>query len=299
MKTVIFLFAFLIITCTVTAQPEYFIDFDSPYSKDSHIIIDTLSNPDNIWQIGKPDKPVFTNAFNSINAIVTDTMNPYPVNDTSVFIIEHYRAGSWGTGNYELTLKFWYQFDSDTLTDYGMIEVSFDSLQSWINLITDTIYNLWGSYPKPVLTGNSNGWQYFDLELGDLKYLGDIDDTIYYRFTFISDSIQTNKDGWMLDDFEFTDYWEGIAEYKNSDLIRVYPNPAKEYFALDYEVQGNYRELRIDIVDAIGKLVFSKRLIKQKYQELINLQGYKPGFYIINVIGDGKIVESKKLTITK
>jgi len=81
--------------------------------------------------------------------------------------------------------------------------------------------------------------------------------------------------------------------------LKVYPNPANDYFALDYKVQENYNELRIDVMDAIGKLIFSKRLIKLKNQELINLQGYKPGLYIISLIGDGRKIESKKLSITK
>jgi len=45
-------------------------------------------------------------------------------------------------------------------------------------------------------------------------------------------------------------------------------------------------------MDVLGKLVFSKRIIKQKNQELINLHGYKSGFYLINFVGDGKIIKS-------
>ncbi len=296
MKTVLSLFMIFIITYTAIAQPEYIIDFDSPYSQDSHIIIDTLSNPSNIWQIGKPDKPMFTSAFNSVNAIVTDTINPYPINNTSSFIIEHYRAGAWGTGNYELTLKFWYQIDSDTLTDYGMIEVSFDYMQSWINLITDTIYDLWGSYPKPILTGNSNGWQYFAMELGDLKYLGDIDDTIYYRFTFISDSIQTNKDGWILDDFEFTDYWEGIVEYKNREMINVYPDPAYNYVNVEINIPFN-RYLDFELYDCYGRKVKEVKLTKPS--QTISLAGINDGMYFYRVRSGNKVLGKGKVLVVR
>jgi len=89
-----------------------------------------------------------------------------------------------------------------------------------------------------------------------------------------------------------------VLEEKES-LLKVYPNPAQEYFVLDYEVQERYNELRIDIVDAIGKLVFAKKLIKQKNQELIDLRSYKPGYYIVSLVGNGKVVESQKLSITK
>ena len=50
------------------------------------IEIDT-SNAGNIWQIGQPDKAIFDSAFSAPNAIVTDTVNYYPINDSSSFIL--------------------------------------------------------------------------------------------------------------------------------------------------------------------------------------------------------------------
>lgn len=89
------------------------------------------------------------------------------------------------------------------------------------------------------------------------------------------------------------------APTEKESYLKVYPNPAKEYFALDYNIQDTYREVRIEIVNAIGKLVYSDLLQKQKDQELIDVQTYKPGFYIVNLIGDGRVIETQKLSITK
>ena len=83
MKKLITILAVLMLTNTTFAQWEYFIDFDSPNSQNNHIIIDTISNPDNIWQIGVPSKTIFDSAYSLTHAIVTDTLNAYPVNDTS------------------------------------------------------------------------------------------------------------------------------------------------------------------------------------------------------------------------
>ena len=41
--------------------------------------------PQNIWQIGVPHKTFFNTAYTLPNAIVTDTMNVYPVNNSSAF----------------------------------------------------------------------------------------------------------------------------------------------------------------------------------------------------------------------
>ncbi len=67
---------------------DYTITFDDSQEIE-HLYIDTVSNPNNIWQVGIPQKTIFTDAYSPPNVIVTDTTNPYPVNDTSVFMIPH------------------------------------------------------------------------------------------------------------------------------------------------------------------------------------------------------------------
>ncbi len=70
----------------------YFLNFDNQHGL-QHLTIDTISNPNNIWQIGSLHKTVFTNAYSVPNALVTDTINTYPINDTSTFIITNVARG--------------------------------------------------------------------------------------------------------------------------------------------------------------------------------------------------------------
>jgi hypothetical protein len=290
MKRVITFFTVLFITNISFGQSEYIIDFDSQYSADDHIIIDTLTNPDNIWEIGIPDKALFHNAHSPVHAIVTDTLNQYPVNDTSSFIIKHFRAGWWGTYNWELKLYFWFMMDSDTLTDYGKIEASIDNGLTWIDLLSDTCDFIFWDEPKPVLTGNSGGWQHFAADLVELTYQIGYSDTLLYRFTFISDSIQTNKDGWIIDDFHLTDYWEGVDEYKNSDLIDIFPNPSNGNFTIESDLL-NKSKFRIEIYDITGNLLINEVHYSKHFK--LNLQD---GMYFVKII-DGENVYLKRLII--
>lgn len=60
-----------------------FFRFDS---SNIYLQIDTTSS-NNIWQVGQPSKTFFDSAYSPVNAIVTDTINSYPVNNHSAFDI--------------------------------------------------------------------------------------------------------------------------------------------------------------------------------------------------------------------
>lgn len=249
-----------IVKISYSQWDSYFIDFESSFVIENQLVIDTVSNPDNIWQIGIPDKSVFDSAYSANHAIVTDTFNSYPINDTSSFVLKHIRPGNLG-GNWSLQLNFWYQFDSDSLTDYGFIEASIDNGNTWINLLTDdNTYGLIWLEPKPVLTGNTNGWKYFSLELSQLTYTLGYSDTLLYRFTFISDENNTNKDGWILDDFRFEDIWEKVTEVNNNDNIRIYPNPSHGYLRIQIDdiEEFNYN---VNIIDNTGRIIYEKNIV--------------------------------------
>ncbi len=224
-----FISFFICLSLVTRAQFEICIeDFDDSDYCD-RFLIDTVSNPNNVWQIGIPQKNIFAEAHSQKRAIVTDTLNSYPSNDTSSFTFVHL-ADNGFTYPHTVVIGGFYKVNSDTLTDYGKIEFSPDKGITWIELFHDSINLDCPSYalPKPVFSGNSNGWKSFTegFECFGEVYNIEQGDTLYYRFTFISDSVQTNKEGLMFDDLVFQDYAEGIPEIGNKDIIQLSPNPA-------------------------------------------------------------------------
>ncbi|GAH19218.1 unnamed protein product, partial [marine sediment metagenome] len=97
------------------------------------LTIDSITNPNNIWQIGKPQKPIFYSAHSSPNVIATDTVNPYPPNDTSAFIVSNNAAMGGFQFPHTALLAVYYKVNSDSLKDYGLIEFSPDNGSTWIN----------------------------------------------------------------------------------------------------------------------------------------------------------------------
>lgn len=233
------LIVFLIICSnTVIGQysGNYSLDFDDQDNL-YHLYIDTVANNNNIWEIGNPNKVPFKEAFSSPNAICTDLDAPYRKNDTSTFIINNLADGGF-ENSHTVILSGRYKMDTDSLKDFGILEFSPDNGTTWVDLLTDTVYKQKNCYEwwseEPVFTGSVDEWREFHVWLagfGPEFNIGgwQMNDTVKYRFTFISDSIQTNKAGWILDDLHFEDWVESI---NNRNFVSfkstVYPNPTAD-----------------------------------------------------------------------
>lgn len=267
---------------------NYILNFDDT-SRYNHILIDSFSNPNNIWQLGVANKSVFSSVN---NVMITDTQNPYPTNDTSIFIIKNVACCSGFVEAHTVTFNGLYSIQSDTITDFGMIEFSPNNGGTWINLLTDTAYFSYIDWTlKPVLTGNSGGWKNFYCRLAQLGPLLNIqnDDTILYRFTFISDSIQTNKDGLMFDDFEFMDFTEDIHELKSNFSLPTFPNPASNILSISIpmELLQSSKKYSLKIYNILGLLVQESDIPKAVYDKSslsININDLKTGLFFIQIV---------------
>lgn len=290
MKKLLLSISLILVAATSFGQWQWNIDFDDT-TYCSRVFIDTISNANCVWQIGHPSKTIFNTAYSAPNAIVTDTLNPYPISDTSSFIITHIRPWNQG-GNESLLLDFYFKLNTDSLTDFGVIEASLNNGSSWINLLTqDTSYGLYWVNPKPILTGNTNGWVHYSEELHSLTSSIGYSDTILYRFTFISDSVQANKEGWILDDFNFHDWWEGINEIQNDNLISIFPNPTSDAIKIHRtKVSDNQK---VQILDYTGQVFYDN---SNFLGEAIDTRQLTNGIYLLQY-SDTKNLSIKKFVV--
>lgn len=290
MRKYLFFFAIgnLLSVIQSDAQCIYWQNFES--GLDNQIWMDT-NQTNNVWQAGKPNKTIFTSGYNSLNAMVTDTINPYPINDTSSFYLISY--GSWLCGGYKY-LVFHYQTNTDTLKDYGFIECSVNG-GVWYNL-TDTLYKL-GALNSPVLSGNTTQWKYFFQNLSTTLNMWSLD-TVLFKFTFISDSIQTNKDGWVIDDLGVP-HVVSVHEINHSFInSSPFPNPAVNIVSIAIE-EKNTIPVDVIITDCFGKKVYEEKNINKQQIE-IETKNFNAGIYFYkltntatNQSGKGKFIVIK------
>jgi len=227
-----------------------------------------IQGTNNIWQICTPGKSIFDSAHSLPHAILTDSSGSYPINTNSSFTIKFLLEPGcecWPViGGY-------YKLDSDTLNDYGKIEISIDYGTTWHNALTDTVIWLFWVTPKPVLTGRVHNWTEFYVIVQGIPH----NDTIYYRFTFNSDSIQSNKEGWMLDDISLVEHIEYIKNPDNHNDINILPNPATDLIRIKSSLIDN--ESEIFIYNYLGRLCQHYR---QSPGNEMNVSNLAPGVYM-------------------
>ena len=268
------------------AQWWTYLDFDSP-PPDSVFQIDTAVG--NIWQIGSPSKIFFDSAYSAPNAIVTDTLNYYPVNNTSSFTVM-YSSFLASAPCIFIILDFWHKLDADSLQDGGYIEVSYDLGATWIN-IADPPINCYYEYPlnpiiangSPAFTGRTqsyNNWEYVYLSwtAWSLPH-----DSLYARFVFYSDSVQSSREGWMIDNLYF---WATVCEDideiggLNNDGIRTFPNPTSNKITLNLPSHLQQPE-NIQVYDRLGRL-----LMDCNYSPELDVSSLAGGLYYV-VVSNG------------
>ena len=280
------------------------IDSSHLESPESYLILNSDSN--SLWQMAKPSKIIFNEAFSSNNVLITDSTNNYPINTHSSFEL-HFSTDEYIDFGLNTTLGFYHQLDTDSLKDGGYVEISYDSGENWYNVLgqnealsqdsaiygtteddyfmspnfyaeSDTLYN--GEYG---FSGSTEGWEFFWFNLWWSTPVKFIPDTIKYRFTFISDSIHNPREGWMLDDFYIATYPIGsIGEYLNTISIKIAPNPVKNYTRIQFNNSTNESyELKVFNID--GKLVKSYPSVTES-EVLFERAELASGLYFVEIL---------------
>jgi hypothetical protein len=266
----------------------------------------TIPSPnENVWQVGKTNKIYIDSSLSNKTVIVTDTINNYPPITDDYFVIaipEYETYGQWP----EAIFSFYHRYDTDSLMDGGFVEISYNGGESWENVFYDRghVYeNFIGLYTSsdtiiggvPAFSGTSNEWIYTEFHWIWLALVKNTEKLTEYRpmlkFRFVSDSVNTGKDGWMINKMVFRGYdvSGSVNEHSDSELS-LFPNPFSDVLNLKFNsiVDGSY----LKVYSVLGKLQLA---IEIKNNSLIDVSFLPPGLYYFSIIHNNQIVESGKL----
>ncbi len=262
-----------------SCSDEYFcINFDDTLCL-SRVRLDTATS--NLWQVGIPNKPSLDTTFCKTKLIVTDTVSPYPVNNNSTFTIVHI-ATSGDVYGFKI-LSGLYYVQTDSLKDFGKIEVSVDKGSNWIDIINDTAYAnyfVWHG-AKPVLTGRSFTCRSFSVQIGELRNIHNFNwgDTLLYRFSFHSDSTFDNLGGLMFDQLCFLDFVEGVTPIIYAPIkSKIYPNPSSDNFTIEFE-NPEKDIFTLAVYDICSRPILKRDRITDN-RLLLDTKTFAPGMYV-------------------
>ena len=257
------------------------------------IMIDSTS-ADTIWQIGIPQKSVLNETSSQPNALMTDTLNTYPVNTNASFTVEM----SEFTMEFfpYIQLEWFYKTDFEDAVDGGIIEVSYDLGQTWSNIFTDTIYRpeVVGTYQYDTLhnqvagmTGTSElSWMAICWGTAIGSPPADIEN-VQVRFTMTTDSVDSQHDGWLIDNFNVGLLVIGsTANRVNFKNMTVYPNPALNEIELNIAEIIN-EDVDVYIYDNAGQIIYSeKAAMYGEVKHKVNVSNFPKGIYYVIVSGE-------------
>lgn len=233
----------------------------------------------NLWQLGTSDK-TFLNA--SPISIMTDTINNYPINANSSFIVYGINNPGWPiiiTGNYKI--------NTDTLSDYWTLHVSPDLGNTWHNLADLSFCSTFNIMPSLLVqSGNSivSGYS-FNFGVGTTYFQAfnvQNCDTVLFKFGFISDSIENNKEGVQIWNLNVTSVHASVQENSNELFFNIYPNPPSNQLNIEFE-QNNSENTQIEIQNLLGQIVYSEILKTNigKQTKTLDISSLNNGVYFI------------------
>jgi len=289
MKKIIALILFSIVICkkshcqdtifSIAWSPYagYFFDLNDKDTANKYFNFDT-TQVNNIWQLGVPQKLTFDSAYSSPLAFVTDTLNNYSNNNTSSILFTVSSDCNW------FEINFMHRINTDTLIDGGTIEYSIDSGNTWINIRNANVSFSNNFYlPTSTIASNSNkagftgtsGWMY-SWFIGQI-----ISPVVQYRFTFTSDSNDTNKDGWIIDNISTLGYMVGNTELESNISIKLFPNPTSNLLSI--EIENPTQFVSAAILEVGGKV------LDVSTKPIIDLSKFENGVYFIKIISSSGV----------
>jgi hypothetical protein len=249
-----------------------------------YISIDT----NNVWFITNPQKEILFLPPElpelGEKAIISDTNNYYKNNLKSSFQFKLYLESS-----FFYYIFFRYKYDFEKNKDGGIIETSYNNGETWKNILFDDeiinyksqvygyLYNIndtIASYNnQPGFTGLQSEMEHVEFDFQKYGY----DDTVLIRFTISTDSVDSQNEGWMFDDFRFFNtIGNGIYNFENSiPSIKVFPNPSSDIINIicyDEEI------VQLQVLSLTGDVIF-----QENNKNVISVKSLKPGMYFIKI----------------
>jgi hypothetical protein len=95
------------------------------------------------------------------------------------------------------------------------------------------------------------------------------------------------------------DKYRGAKTYFEAITLKVYPNPAKNHFIVEYHLQEIGEKCCIEITDIMGKSLNTIPIYIKNDQKVIPVINMSQGVYIVTLKNHGKSVQQAKVSLIR
>ncbi len=276
------------------------------------------------WQVCKTNKTGFGSGTTS-KVIVTDSIKPYPKNDTSRFILKFdslmYLNGNLVQGVIaRMYFNFVFRMNTDSSKDFCQLDFSSDNGQNWFLAKRYSCYsyysynNLCCNDDSGLISGKIANWNYASFYLnpcgcpvrltsGNYPNINFIQNSIWFRFSLITDSTFDNLPGCEIDSISFQRIWwqycpSGIENISSKIPITISPNPSSSNFNLTTNETIAAKGFAISVTNLLGENIFSKNEIHQASYK-IDAQQFPAGIYFVKTHCNGFADANEKIVVER
>ena len=123
----------------------------------------------------------------------------------------------------------------------------------------------------------------------------------YCRNILISTDNMIYKEPYVLPDTSTTKSEQITIPFvnistKNTNYIKLYPNPAREYITFEYQTPLISSDAEVNIYSVSGIYIEGFKLNNTFGQRILDLRNYSSGTYIISILANGKLLQTEKFT---
>lgn len=95
------------------------------------------------------------------------------------------------------------------------------------------------------------------------------------------------------------DKYRGAKPPADVPSLKVYPNPAKNYFIAEYHLDYEPKGCFLEISDITGKNLGKVYLQGKENQKVVPINDYPTGIYIVSLVVNGSVIENVKLDLIR
>jgi len=215
------------------------------------------------------------------------------------------------SNEYNIRSKYELAFEYILKNDYtsGTSTISDIPVQFILDDVQYDLYQKYSGYYNLLNSLHQSNGSVVDLDASQITYLNTLmldiysEPGAYARNALLFNDLITYEEPYILPEntLKIDEPGDDYSTEKISlpPAFRLYPNPAKDYLTIEYNLEASSCNGYLEFWDLNGRLKCMLSLSSDKHSEIISTKDLNTGLYLCKLICNGEIIGSEKISIVK